>query len=84
MKLLWTEAAWKEYCNWQNQDKKTLKKLNEIIKDMQRNPQTGIGKPEQLKGDLSGLWSRRIDGVNRIVYRIKDEAIEILACKNHY
>lgn len=71
MKLLWTEAAWKEYCNWQNQDKKTLKKLNEIIKDMQRNPQTGIGKPEQLKGDLSGLWSRRIDGANRIVYRSK-------------
>lgn len=84
MKLLWTEAAWKEYCNWQNQDKKILKKLNEIIKDMQRNPQTGIGKPEQLKGDLSGLWSRRIDGANRIVYRIKDDAIEILACKNHY
>ena len=84
MKLLWTEDAWKDYCRWQKQDKKTIKRINNLIKDIQRNPIDGIGKPEQLKENLSGLWSRRIDDVNRIVYRITDDAIEILAVKNHY
>ena len=84
MKLLWTEDAWEDYCRWQKQDKKTIKRINSLIKDIQRNPIDGIGKPEQLKENLSGLWSRRIDDVNRIVYRITDDAIEILAVKNHY
>ena len=84
MKLLWTEDAWEDYCRWQKEDKKTIKRINSLIKDIQRNPIDGIGKPEQLKENLSGLWSRRIDDVNRIVYRITDDAIEILAVKNHY
>ena len=84
MKLLWTEDAWEDYCRWQKEDKKTIKRINSLIKDIQRNPIDGIGKPEQLKEDLSGLWSRRIDDTNRIVYRITDDAIEILAVKNHY
>ena len=84
MKLLWTEDAWEDYCRWQKEDKKTIKRINSLIKDIQRSPVDGIGKPEQLKENLSGLWSRRIDDVNRIVYRITDDAIEILAVKNHY
>ena len=84
MKLVWTEDAWEDYCRWQKEDKKTIKRINSLIKDIQRNPIEGIGKPEQLKENLSGLWSRRIDDVNRIVYRITDDAIEILAVKNHY
>ena len=84
MKLLWTEDAWEDYCRWQKEDKKTIKRINSLIKDIQRNPIDGIGKPEQLKENLSGLCSRRIDDVNRIVYRITDDAIEILAVKNHY
>ena len=84
MKLLWTEDAWEDYCRWQKEDKKTIKRINSLIKDIQRNPIDGIGKPEQLKENLSGLWSRRIDDVNRIVYRITEDAIEILAVKNHY
>ena len=84
MKLLWTEDAWEDYCRWQKEDKKTIKRINNLIKDIQRNPFAGTGKPEQLKENLSGLWSRRIDDANRIVYRISDIAIEILAVKNHY
>ena len=84
MNLLWTEDAWEDYCRWQKQDKKTIKRINDLIKDIQRNPIDGIGKPEQLKKNLSGLWSRRIDDVNRIIYRITDDAIEIIAFKNHY
>ena len=84
MKLLWTEDAWEDYCRWQQEDKKTIKRINILIRDIQRNPIAGIGKPEQLKENLSGLWSRRIDDANRIVYRITDDAIEILAVKNHY
>ncbi len=84
MKLLWEERAWEEYCYWQKQDKKTLSRINTLIKDIQRNYCDGIGKPEPLKGDLSGWWSRRIDAVNRIVYREKDDAIIIASCKGHY
>lgn len=84
MKLLWDEFAWEEYCYWQTHDKKTLKRLNTIIKDIQRNCFEGIGKPEPLKGNLSGWWSRRIDDTNRIVYRKKDGAIVIASCKGHY
>ena len=84
MRLLWEESAWEDYCSWQLQDKKTLKKINTLIKDIQRNSFEGIGKPEPLKGDLSGWWSRRIDEVNRIVYCEKDGAIIIASCKGHY
>jgi toxin YoeB len=84
MEKLWTDRAWNDYINWQTQDKKTLKKVNAIIKDVERNPFEGLGKPELLKHDLSGWWSRRIDDTNRIVYRIKDSRIEISQCKGHY
>ena len=84
MKLLWEESAWEEYTEWQIQDKKTLKRINALIKDIQRNLFEGIGKPEALKGNLSGYWSRRIDEVNRIVYKEKDGAVIIASCKGHY
>ena len=84
MKLLWDERAWQDYLGWQQEDKKTLKRINALIKDMQRNAFEGIGKPEALKGNLSGFWSRRIDEKNRIVYCQKDDFIIIASCKGHY
>ncbi len=84
MKILWYENAWDEYCSWQAEDKKTLKRLNALIKDIQRNPVDGIGKPEPLKKNLSGWWSRRIDEGNRIVYKQEGDNIIIAACKGHY
>ena len=84
MRLLWEESAWEEYCYWQLQDKKTLKRINILIKDMQRSAFDGIGKPEPLKENLSGFWSRRIDEVHRIVYQEKDGAIIIASCRGHY
>lgn len=84
MKLLWEDRAWEDYLYWQRQDKKTLKRINAILKDMQRGGFDGLGKPEPLKENLSGLWSRRIDEANRIVYYEKDDIIYILACRGHY
>lgn len=84
MKINFTEIAWKEYTYWQTQDKKTIKRINQLIQDIDRNYNEGIGKPEPLKGNLSGWWSRRIDDKNRIVYRIKGNVIEIAQCKGHY
>lgn len=84
MRLLWEESAWEDYCSWQIEDKKTLKRINSLIKDIQRDSYDGIGKPEPLRGNLSGWWSRRIDETNRIVYREKDGAIIIASCKGHY
>ena len=84
MRLLWEDRAWSEYLYWQTQDKKTLKRINQIIKDIQRSPFDGIGKPELLRGNLSGYWSRRIDETNRIVYKETEGAIIIAACKGHY
>ena len=84
MKILWHENAWDDYCAWQTEDKKTLKKLNALIKDIQRSPFDGIGKPEPLKENLSGWWSRRIDDTNRIVYKQDGDNIIIAACKGHY
>ncbi len=84
MKLLWEDRAWEEYLYWQTQDKKTLKRVNALIKDIQRNSFEGIGKPEPLKEQLSGWWSRRIDETNRIMYCEKDDAIIIASCKGHY
>ena len=81
---IWQDDAWEEYLYWQCQDKKTLKRINLILKDIERNFYQGIGKPELLSGNLSGLWSRRIDDKNRIVYRIKDNKIEIAQCGSHY
>ncbi|MBR2922542.1 MAG: Txe/YoeB family addiction module toxin [Alphaproteobacteria bacterium] len=84
MRKIWDEAAWADYLYWQTQDKKTLKRINELIKDIERNGNFGIGKPEPLKGNLSGLWSRRIDEYNRLVYRIREDLLEIVACRDHY
>lgn len=84
MQKIWFDLAWNDYLYWQLQDKKTLKRINQLIRDVERSPFEGIGKPEPLKGDLSGLWSRRIDEVNRLVYRIKDERLEIISCRGHY
>ena len=84
MKLLWDERAWSDYLSWQDSDKKTLRKVNALLKDIQRSPYDGIGKPEPLKENLSGWWSRRIDSANRIVYREKDGIIVIASCKGHY
>ena len=80
----WFDKAWDDYLYWQSQDKKTLKRVNQLIKDAERDPFSGIGKPEPLKGDLSGFWSRRIDDINRLVYRVNGNLLEILSCRGHY
>ena len=74
-KVSFTEDAWEQYLYWQTQDKKTLKRINSLLKDIQRDPQNGIGKPEKLKDNLSGYWSRRIDDKNRLVYKFDNEMI---------
>ena len=84
MKIPWDERAWEEYLEWQMQDKKTLKRINMLIKDMQWSCYEGVGKPEPLKENLSGWWSRRIDEANRIVYKEIDGAVIIASCKGHY
>lgn len=84
MQILWEDRAWNDYLYWQEQDRRTLKKINSIINDIKRNPFYGIGKPEPLKGNLSGYWSRRIDEVNRIVYYKNNNVIYIIACRGHY
>ena len=84
MRLLWEDRAWNDYLYWQEQDKKTLKRVNALIKDIQRTTFEGIGKPEPLKGSLSGLWSRRIDETNRIVYYEQSGIIYIVSCRGHY
>jgi len=84
MRIIWFEEAWDDYIYWQTQDKKTLKRINQLLEDISRNNNTGIGKPEPLKGELSGFWSRRIDEVNRLVYRIQNGILEVLSCKGHY
>ena len=72
MKLIWDEEAWDDYVGWQSEDKKTLKKINRLIKDIMGTPYTGLGKPEPLKYELSGYWSRRIDDCNRLVYKVEN------------
>jgi toxin YoeB len=84
MKKIWFEEAWEDYVYWQSQDKKTLKRINQLLEDISRGGHQGIGKPEALKGEFAGFWSRRIDDTNRLVYRIKGEIIEVLSCKGHY
>ena len=82
--FLFREKAWEDFLNWQCQDKKTMKRINMLLRDISRDPFSGVGKPEPLKGDLSGFWSRRIDDVHRLVYRVKGDTVEILSCKGHY
>ena len=84
MKLLWEDRAWSDYLYWQTQDKKTLKRINALIKDILRSPYQGIGKPEPLRENLSGWWSRRIDETNRIVYYEQGESVYIISCLGHY
>jgi toxin YoeB len=84
MKKVWEDKAWEEYLYWQSQDKKTIKRINQLLSDIDRNGYKGIGKPEALSGDLAGFWSRHIDDKNRLVYRIINNKIEIAQCKGHY
>lgn len=82
---VWHDDAWADYLYWQTQDRKTLKRINKLIQDIERNGlEEGIGKPEPLRGNLSGWWSRRIDESNRIVYRLKAGRLELLQCGSHY
>ena len=83
-KTSFTPSAWDDYIYWESQDKKTLKRINNLIKECQRTPFEGIGKPEALLGDLSGFWSRRIDEQHRLVYATTDAEITIIACQYHY
>ena len=84
-KLSWTDDAWKDYLYWQTQDKKTLKRINKLIEDIKReNPLEGIGKPEPLKENLTGFWSRRIDETNRLVYAVDENFITVISCRYHY
>lgn len=84
MRIVFSKNAWEDYTSWLTEDKKMLKKINILIKDIQRNPYEGLGKPEPLKFDLAGLWSRRIDLDHRLVYRIEEGDLLIYACKYHY
>lgn len=82
--LCWTREAWSDYVYWQSQDKKTLKRINKLVIDIQRLPFAGIGKPEPLKENLAGFWSRRIDNTNRLVYAVDASQITIISCRYHY
>lgn len=84
MKKIWFDEAWDDYIYWQQQDKKTMKRINTLLKDIEREYFDGIGKPEPLKGELSGFWSRRIDNTNRLIYRISGDILEVLSCRGHY
>ena len=84
MTKVWQDEAWEDFEYWTKQDRKTLKRILQLLKDIERNGYEGIGKPEQLKGDLSGFWSRRIDDTNRLVYRLNNGNIEIAQCGSHY
>ena len=84
MKLIFAEKAWEDYLYWQKRDKKNLNRINTLIKEIQRTPFDGIGKPEQLRYALSGYWSRRIDEANRLVYAVKDDSILIAQLRYHY
>jgi toxin YoeB len=84
VKITFSKNAWEDYTSWQSDDKRMLKKINELIKDIQRTPYEGMGKPEPLKYDLSGLWSRRIDREHRLVYQANETEILIYSCRYHY
>lgn len=84
MNLIFSDKAWEEYMYWQNTDKQILKKINQLIKDIKREPFEGIGKPEPLKYELSGFWSRRISDEHRLVYEVSQNCIAIVSCRFHY
>ena len=84
LRLTWTLEAWSDYLYWQNQDRKTLKRINKLVKDCLRYPFEGIGKPEPLRENLAGFWSRRIDESNRLVYCVENGELAIIACRYHY
>ena len=84
MRLIWSDKSWEEYLSWQSTDKKVLKKINNLIKDIKRDPFEGIGKPEPLKYELQGCWSRRVTDEHRLVYEIENDALYIVSCKYHY
>ena len=83
-KLAWTNEAWQGYLYWQSQDRKILKRINKLIEDTKREPFKGIGKPEPLRENLFGFWSRRIDSINRLVYAVNDDFLTIISCRYHY
>ena len=82
--IAWTAEAWADYVSWQKQDRKTLKRINRLIEDTSRSPFSGIGKPEPLRENFSGFWSRRTDDTNRLVYAIDDTYLMIISCRYHY
>jgi toxin YoeB len=82
--LSWTESAWEDYVYWQSQDKKTLKRINKLLSEVMRMPFDGLGKPEPLRENLFGFWSRRIDDVHRLVYAVDDDTITVISCRYHY
>ena len=84
MKILFSEQAWSEYLYWQSTDKRMIKKINTLLKDIVRHPNKDLGKPEMLKHDLAGLWSRRIDQEHRLVYKAGDEVLKVYSCFFHY
>lgn len=84
MRIIFSKNAWEDYTSWLNEDKKMLKKISELIKEIRRNPYSGLGKPEPLKYDLAGLWSRRIDREHRLVYQVIHNELLIYSCKYHY
>ena len=83
-RITFSEDAWEEYLYWQGQDKRILKKINELLKEIQRTPFEGRGEPEKLKGDLNGKWSRRINQKDRLVYEVTDDMVIVVQCKGHY
>lgn len=84
MRKIWYDRAWEDYLYWQSQDKKTLRRINALLRDIERGNFDGVGKPEALKGELTGFWSRRIDEKNRLVYRVRQGVLEIASCRGHY
>ncbi|MCK4798075.1 MAG: Txe/YoeB family addiction module toxin [Spirochaetes bacterium] len=84
MNLIFSDASWDDYIYWQNTDKKILKRINSLIKDIKRSPFNGIGKPEPLRYDLQGCWSRRIDNEHRLVYEVTKNELRIVSCRYHY
>ncbi|MDI3535915.1 MAG: Txe/YoeB family addiction module toxin [Providencia rettgeri] len=84
MNKLFSDFAWEEYLYWQQKDKKVLKKIHELLRDIERNGHAGIGKPEALRHELTGYWSRRITQNDRLIYKIQDETIYIISCSSHY
>lgn len=84
MRKIWHESAWEEYIYWQHQDDRTLRRINQLLQSIDRNGTSCIGNPEPLRNNLSGWWSVRINQADRLVFRIADDTLEILACKGHY